>query len=477
MDMKPSLLKTVPAVLVLALLLSDTPFCRADDNLNKFNTICNWIEINFPQYFSPPSETFEVSGYLIRHYENTDTYVGTINGGFYGLGGIFGDEVLYVGTMDYLLGLITPQETVTFIRTFGGSDFDFAECVRQTSDGGYIIVGHTASFGAANRNVYLVKTDSSGNQIWTRTFGGTDDDYGVSVQQTSDGGYIIAGSTKSFGAESFDIYLIKTDGSGNQLFAKTFGGDDKDVARSVQQTSDGGYIIAGYTKSFGAGDADVYLIKTDSYGNQIWAKTFGGTSADQGYSVQQTSDGGYIIAGYTKSFGAGLFDVYLIKTDSSGNEAWTKTFGGTNHDFSKSVQQTNDGGYIIAGYTKSFGAGLFDVYLVKTDSSGNQTWTKTFGGASSEKGHSVRQTNDGGYIIAGRTSSFGSGLFDVYLIKTDSSGNEAWHKTFGGTDYDDSKSVWQTTDGGFIIAGHTMSFGSGSWDVYLIKTDSSGNVN
>ncbi|MFH1321476.1 MAG: T9SS type A sorting domain-containing protein, partial [Bacteroidota bacterium] len=185
-----------------------------------------------------------------------------------------------------------------------------------------------------------------------------------------------------------------------------------------------GYIIAGHTLSFGAGNVDVYLIKTNADGDTIWTKTFGGTNEDKGYSVQQTTDGGYIIAGHTYSFGAGYTDVYLIKTNADGDTVWTKTFGGTSFDYGNSVQQTTDGGYIIAGYTMSFGAGNWDVYLIKTSAQGNTLWTKTFGGIYCDRGYSVQQTTDGGYIIAGdKWWSFATGDFDVYLIKTNTQGD------------------------------------------------------
>ena len=204
-------------------------------------------------------------------------------------------------------------------------------------------------------------------------------------------------------------------------FAKTYGGAYDDEAFSVQQTSDGGYIVAGY--EYDPWGDDAFLIKTDAKGNIIWAKTYGGTGWDEAYSVQQTSDGGYIVAGWTRSFGAGRNDIFLIKTDAKGNIIWAKTYGGTSSDYANSVQQTSDGGYIVAGETRSFGAGRNDIFLIKTDANGNVQWAKTYGGTSSDYANSVQQTSDGGYIVAGWTYSFGAGNYDIFLIKTDANGN------------------------------------------------------
>jgi hypothetical protein len=355
-------------------------------------------------------------------------------------------------------------------KTFGGSDWDVGNSVQQTSDGGFILVGTTLSFGAGEADVWLIKTDADGNKLWEKTFGGSDWDVGNSVQQTSDGGFILVGTTLSFGAGEADVWLIKTDADGNKLWEKTFGGSDRDVGNSVQQTSDGGFILVGETASFGAGEDDVWLIKTDADGNKLWEKTFGGSGWDDGWSVQQTSDGGFIIVGATASFGAGGFDVWLIKTDADGNKLWEKTFGGDNLDVGLSVQQTSDGGFIIVGETWSFGAGWADVWLIKTDADGNKLWEKTFGGSGWDEGSSVQQTSDGGFIIVGDTESFGAGEADVWLIKTDADGNKLWEKTFGGSSYDYGYSVQQTSDGGFIIVGETWSFGAGDYDVLLIKS-------
>ena len=353
-------------------------------------------------------------------------------------------------------------------KVFGGSLYDGGSSALQTSDGGYIILGYLM-VGSSTTNVYLIKTDSNGTIQWEKTFGGSKHDYSNSIQKTSDNGYIIAGMTNSFGAGIWDVYLIKTDSSGNKQWEKTFGGADYDGASSIQKTLDGGYIIAGWTGLLGIDYRDVYLIKTDSSGNNQWEKTFGGGDWDVGSSVQQTSDNGYLIAGYTESFGAGASDAYLVKTDSSGNKQWEKTFGGSQDDSASSIQKTSDNGYIIAGSTQSFSASE-DVYLIKIDSNYNTQWERAFGGGSSDSASSVQQTSDNGYIIAGRTTSFGAGDNDVYLVKTDSNGTIQGEKTFGGGDWDVGSSVQQTSDDGYIIAGISWSYGNGHPDIYVIKS-------
>jgi len=215
-------------------------------------------------------------------------------------------------------------------------------------------------------------------------------------------------------------------------------------------------------------------VKTDPNGNMEWNQTYGGTNQDSGFSVVQTGDGGYAIAGSTYSFGAGSADVWLVKTDPNGNMEWNQTYGGTGGDYGRSVVETGDGGYAIAGRTGFYG--FEDVYLVKTDADGNMEWNQTYGGTKADVPESVVQTGDGGYAITGYTTSFGAGFEDVWLVKTDADGNMEWNQTYGGTFPDYGRSVVETGDGGYAIAGQTYSFGAGDWDVWLVKTDPFGLV-
>jgi len=387
----------------------------------------------------------------------------------------FGKEVILFALLFAMLAFAivecasgTTPPTEEWNRTFGGPAEDCGYLVQQTTDGGCILAGYTRSYGAGMVDAWLVKTDSRGNEEWNKTFGGPSFDAANSVQQTSDGGYILAGYTSSPYAAN-DFWLVKTDSSGNEEWNKTFGGSFGEVANSVQQTSDGGYILAGYTLSYGAGGMDFWLVKTDSTGNKEWDNTFGGYDWEEANSVQQTSDGGYILAGWTNSYGGGSHDFWLVKTDSSGSEEWNKTFEDTGYERANSVQQTSDGGYILAGYTGLWGGGDCDFWLVKTDSNGNKQWDSTFGGPSFDVANSVQQTADSGYILAGGTTSYGAGSCDVLLVKTDSNGNMEWNKTFGGPETDWAHSVQQTSDGGYILAGYTRSYGAGGSDFWLIK--------
>jgi hypothetical protein len=362
-------------------------------------------------------------------------------------------------------------------QTYGGADADGALSLIQTADGGYVLAGYTRSFGAGKEDFWLVKVDLSGNTQWNRTYGGAESEYAFSVITTSDGGYAIAGYTGSFGAGGDDFWLIKTDSLGNMEWNRTIGGAGDDYAFSLAET-DEGYIIAGYTRSYGAGRDDFWLVKTDSSGNAEWNRTYGGWDDDGAISLVLTSDGGYALAGMTESFGYGSDrdDFWLVKTDSSGNMEWNQTYGGTIREYGFCLVQASDGGYAFAGSTCTFGAGNHDSWLVKTDSSGNMEWNQTYGGTDADGTTSLIQTEDGGYILAGSTKSFGAGDFDSWLIKTDGVGNMQWNKTYGGRGTDIAASLVGTSDGGYAIVGYTYSISAVNSDLWLIKTDEQGVI-
>lgn len=369
-----------------------------------------------------------------------------------------------------LTGCEEPEAipAIVFVKTFGGDRADVGNWVEQSDDGGYIIVGQTLSFGAWESDIWLIKTDASGDSIWSKMFGSNEWDNAYCVQQTFDGGYIIAGGTSASG--NGDIWLIRTDAAGDTLWTKTFGGDNSEVALYVQQTDDMGYIIAGNTKSYGSGGDDFYIVKTDVAGDTLWTRTYGGGSLDRVQCVQQTTDGGYIILGNTLSFGSGSDDAWLIKTDAFGNIIWSRTYGGSSSDGGYSIEQIQEGGFIIAGGTLSFGAGYEDVWLIRTNSIGDTLWTKTLGGANIDGAHSIQRTADMGYIICGMTCSFGDG---IWLIKTDASGDTLWTRVLGNTSI--GRTTRQTKYGGYIITG-SISVGRDNTDLLLIKTDEYGYV-
>ncbi len=320
---------------------------------------------------------------------------------------------------------------------------------------------------------------------WSQTYGGSQNEQAQSVVQTTDGGYAMAGWIQVSRHYSdnisvgYDFLLVKTDSSGNMLWNKTYGGLGHAEANSVIQTSDGGYAIAGYTESYDTGGSNFWLVKTDSSGNMMWNKSYGQLDTNA-YSVIQTGDGGYAIAGSSAVQG----NFWLVKTDSSGSMQWNKTYGRAGYQVAYSVVQTGDGGYALAGFTAPFPGvpGTEDVWLVKTDSSGNLQWSQNYGGDGDDWASTVVQTGDGGYAIAGTTGSYGEGIpigggkyqleFSFWLVKIDSSGNMLWSQFYGGTNGAEANSMVKTSDGGYALAGYIGSPES----FYLVKTDARGFI-
>lgn len=352
---------------------------------------------------------------------------------------------------------------ILWIKTFGGDYMEYAHSVQQTTDGGYIVAGCTSSYGSGNFDVWIVKTDESGNEEWNQTYGGLDNDVAYDVRQTTDEGFIIVGYSDSFGPGYHNVYLIKTDNQGNEEWHRTFGNYDN-RGNAVALTDDGGYIIAGATWLQGSNDYfDVWLIKTDASGFEEWNKTYGGYEWDEAKSVQKTADGGYIVCGYSN------YNIYLLKTDTEGNKEWSHSYAGGSIDIGYSAQQTNDGGYIIIGYTYTADEDM-QYWLIKTDEQGNEEWNKIYGGTEEDCPYDVIQTNDGGYIITGNTKPIP--LSDLWIIKTDDQGNITWDKIYDDNGCELGNSIEQTTDGGYIVAGEKKNSGSSWSDFLLVRVDS-----
>jgi hypothetical protein len=255
---------------------------------------------------------------------------------------------------------------------------------------------------------------------------------------------------------------------------RTYGGFRWEKAHHIRETTDGGYIITGYTFSHGNGNADIWLIKADASGYPVWTNTFGGPDWEYGYAVQETVDGGFIITGFTETEGKESSRIWLLKADSEGQEQWTRIFGNRKQNTGHFVQETTDGGYIIVGVTQSFFPNFDDVLLIKTDNTGNTLWEKTFGGQSWDRCHTVRQTEDGGYILAGSSRLKEKSSANAWLLKTNAIGNPIWERTFESTSSYELTSLQITSDGGFIVAGSSTSMDGAPADLLLIKTDAQG---
>ena len=308
------------------------------------------------------------------------------------------------------------------------------------------------------------------------TIGGLADDNTWPVRQAPDSGFVVAGYTNSFGAGASDFYVVRLSNNNVIQWTKTFGSTGSDILLSMVRSASGGYAISGETNSFGAGAFDIYAMKLDEEGGLLWAKTFGGAGEDYGECIIQTQEGGYAIGGYTNSYGSGDFDDYILKIDSAGNIQWMKTYGTPGYDYALYLIQTSDGGYALCGSTAFSGEGYTDFYIVKTDSNGSIQWSKTIGGAGGDYGSAIAQADDGGFIAAGVTISFGAGEYDLYIVKLDGNGNLLWTKTIGGSDFEYLYSIIKAVDGGIAASGSTASFGAGGDDSYILKLNSAGDL-
>jgi gliding motility-associated-like protein len=412
---------------------------------------------------------------------------------------------------------LAQAPNIEWQKTYGGTDNDEAEKIIQTNDGGYIIIGWTYSNNGdvtgqhpgGTGDCWIIKTDPVGNISWKKTIGGTGYEDGLDIKQTTDGGYIVCGHTSSNDADfanlytggsyQYDAFVAKLDATGNIQWIKTYGGAGYDVFISIEQTADGGYITSGYTSSNDNdvsgvhGDIDAWVVKLDGTGKIQWQKCVGGKMKDAAWCIKPTPDGNFVFTGFSESIDGdiknsrGKLDIITGKLDAQGNLLWIKNFGGSLDDWGWRLVCTSDGGYVVAGYafssngdiTKHYGQN--DIYLLKYDAQGNLLWQKNFGGYDYDDPYSLEQTADGGFIVGGRTLSTSvdvssnHGNNDYWVFKVDMNGGLLWEKTLGGSKQDIAHSFIATSDGGYIVAGTSYSsdgdvlVNKGKSDIWVVK--------
>ncbi|MBU1653088.1 T9SS type A sorting domain-containing protein [bacterium] len=364
--------------------------------------------------------------------------------------------------------VVQAQPEPQWVHVYGNECYEYCYWAAPVNDGGYIFTGLRTVPGNED-DVLIIRVDANGETLWERTYGGPLDDCGRQVQQTSDGNFAVTAWTDSYGPGLRSGYLLKLDDNGDMLWTKTYGGTGYNNTWSGIQTSDGGYALTGFSDCSGTQRDMIYLVKTDATGDTLWTQRYGSVQLDYGTRIYQTVDEGFIIAGYTSSFGVGLIDGILIKTDGDGNQEWMQTYGGNSYDKIRDVIQTSDGGYMFVGETASFSVGSYDYWIVKTDAVGDTLWSRTFGGYGDDRAKCVWQTDDGGYVVSGGSYSFGPGEVDAYVKKLCASGDLEWTLAAGGQQYDTGYFVRQLDDGSYMIAGTTESFASGERDFWMIQ--------
>lgn len=378
----------------------------------------------------------------------------------------------------------TLHSQSTFQKVYISDDGSQANDVIPLSQGGYAIAGWYDVQGLFSAEFYLVVIEATGDTLWTRTYGKQIDtssfvqngsgNEGYQITQTQDGGFLFVGERHEIAGGTSDAYLVRTDAQGELMWARMYGGDDNEYAIGAVQDAKGNFIIGGFTETFGAGIRDMFLFKVTEGGDTLWTRTYGGESIDAAIEMKSTSDGGFIMTGYTFSFGAGSSDVYVIRTDSSGQVLWQKTFGGTLNDIGHAIVETADGGFVIAGETESFGVGNRDIYLLRINADGDLQWSFAYGGMDYEAANAVTLSQNGDIAIAGYTRGDGAGAEDFLLLLTDDKGEMKWARTYGGPEDETAKAIITTPDDGFLMTGYARSFSTGGLDVYLVRTDSMG---
>lgn len=395
------------------------------------------------------------------------------------------------------LAIITVKaQSLEWQQNYGGDHWDVANDIKPTSDGGYIVAGQTfsddqdVSGNNGQFDYWIVKLNATGGIQWENHYGGSGGDEAHAIQQTKDGGYIVAGAAKSSDNDvsgnygGYDYWVVKLDASGNVQWENHYGGSEDDIARAVQQTSDNGFLVVGgsyssdHDVSDNYGKKDYWVLKLDSSGNIQWENNYGGTDQDQGSTVLETSDGNFLVGGYAGSYNKdasdnyGSYDAWVFKIDREGKILWENNYGGSEWDQVNALEEPRDGGFILAGYSESSDQDLSgnfggaDFWVLKVDTAGAILWENNYGGSKDEEANSIVRTKDGGYMVTGFTGSddhqvdTNYGSEDYWVLKLDDSGNIQWNNNYGGSEREKANSVATSLDEGYIVAG-----ASGSDDI------------
>lgn len=365
----------------------------------------------------------------------------------------------------------SQKDTIAHLHTFGSLANDIAEDIATTNDGGVVLIGSTASAGDGNTDIYLLKVDSACNYKWSLSLGGTSNDWGYAIKQTYDNGFIIASSSNSYGNGGYDAVLLKRDSLGNYQWQKTYGGNDWDFAYDVVQTFDSGYVFCGETYNITAGFSDVYVVKTNSLGDTLWTKTVGGSLADRGNVLIQTSDSNIVVAGIKNTF-TDSTQAYVLKFDKDGTLLWDSVFGGAKYDVANSIIETADGSFVFVGTSDSFGTTNNDCFITKISANGTLIWQNYFAMPQDDGAYDVVELTNGDILIASYTSSFGGGQKDALIFTVTSGGWwAAKNSTFGGLENEVANGLVIDLNGNMYMSGYTNSFGEGLNDVMIIRVD------
>jgi len=378
-------------------------------------------------------------------------------------------------TLSSVLPMINAQITQTqFLKTFGGNLTDVGRALTTTPTGEIVMVGETTSFGAGLEDVLVAKFFTNGSLAWVRILGGSGNDFGNAITTTPTGDIVLVGYTWSFGAGNADVFVAKLFGNGSLVWARTLGGSNTDVGNALTTTVTDEIVVVGYTWNFGAGSRDVLVTKLFANGTLAWARTLGGNTSDIAIALTTPTTGEIVVTGYAASFGAGSRDVLVTKLFANGTLAWARTLGGSNTDVGWALTTTPTAEIVVAGYTDSFGAGSNNVLVAKLLTNGTLAWARTLGGSGNDRGYALTTMPTGEIVVAGDTDSFGAGDRDVLVAKFLANGTLAWARTLGGSSDDRGYALRTTSSGEIVVAGQTGSFGLE--DVLLAKLDANGMV-